>query len=71
MDVDSIEVNTTNAPHHYRQTHSEEKKQELMTNNQCFVKFKDIALETAARNRQLVRTKAKEEPVPRPTQSPK
>ena len=36
MDVDSIEVNTTNAPRRYGQTHSEEKKQELMKNNQCF-----------------------------------
>ena len=36
MDVDSIEVNTTNTPRRYGQTHSEEKKQELMKNNQCF-----------------------------------
>ena len=36
MDIDSIEVNTTNTPRRYRQTHSEEKKQELMKNNQCF-----------------------------------
>ena len=36
MDIDSIEVNTTNTPRRYGQTHSEEKKQELMKNNQCF-----------------------------------
>ena len=36
MDVDAIEVNTTNTPCCYGQTHSEEKKQELMKNNQCF-----------------------------------
>ena len=36
MDVDAIEVNTTNTPRRYGQTHSEEKKQELMKNNQCF-----------------------------------
>ena len=36
MDIDSIEVNTTNTPCRYGQTHSEEKKQELMKNNQCF-----------------------------------
>ena len=36
MDVDSIKVNTTNTPRRYGQTHSKEKKQELMKNNQCF-----------------------------------